>query len=125
MTLEIKAIATSHDIPVMAMPSAVPAAGGCSISTTTINNIESPTARAYTEIEDSQCTWGMRAQTEPKNRPIAWPPMTFLDFAVIEPGIVKTIKAVAPIDSVTTAFSRLKKRRIMKIVRVARKLWNR
>jgi hypothetical protein len=51
--------------------------------------------------------------------------MTFLGFAVIDPGMVKTIKAVEPIDAVTTAFSRLKKRRITKIVRVARKLWNR
>lgn len=40
-------------MPVMATPSAVPAAGGCSVSMTTIANIEAPTAQEYTTMDDS------------------------------------------------------------------------
>ena len=48
----ITAIKTSKDKPVVATPSAVPAAGGCSISITTIVNIAAPTAHEYITMEN-------------------------------------------------------------------------
>ncbi len=36
---------TRREIPVIATPRAVPAAGGCSVSVTTIAKMEAPTAR--------------------------------------------------------------------------------
>jgi len=46
--LETTAIITCNENPVIATPSAVPLAGGCSQSKATIRKIETPTASAYT-----------------------------------------------------------------------------
>ena len=51
IVLVITAIPTFHENPVIATPSAVPHAGGCSMSNTTIANIVDPTAKENTIIE--------------------------------------------------------------------------
>ena len=108
--------------PFIATPKAVPAAGGCSVSITTIIKIEIPTASEYAEIEYKKEGCGSKVQREPERRPTMWPPMTFLGLAVTFFGIAKTMKAEAPIDAIMTACSMLKNRRTTSTARVARKL---
>jgi hypothetical protein len=93
----------------MATPRAVPAAGGCSVSITTIVNIVAPTASEYTRIEYIKVDCGNKENRNPKKRPTSCPPITFLACAVMLSGMANTIKAVAPIDAIITACCRLKK----------------
>jgi len=120
--LVITAKATFRENPLTTTPKAVPAAGGCSVSVTTIIKIERPTAREYKVIENRNECEGIRENREPEMRPTICPPITFLGLAVMLFGIAKTMKDVAPIDAITTACSILKSRSTMNIVRVARRL---
>lgn len=93
----------------MATPRAVPAAGGCSVSITTIVNIADPTASEYTRIEHIKVDCGNKENRNPKKRPTSCPPITFLACAVMLSGIANTMKAVAPMDAIITACRMLKK----------------
>ncbi len=97
------AINTSKEMPVIATPRAVPAAGGCSTSITTIVNIVVPTASEYKIIEYNKEDCGNKENINPKKRPTNCPPITFLAWAVMLSGIANTINAVAPIDAIITA----------------------
>ena len=107
----------------MVTPKAVPLAGGCSKSKATIKQIEIPTASENTIMEDRVEECGIKAHSEPESRPTTWPPITLLGLAVIFRGMVKTIKAVAPIEAITTACSIFNNRSTMNTTIVARKLW--
>ena len=63
------AINTSKDIPVIATPRAVPAAGGCSVSVTTIVNIVAPTASEYIIMEYIKAGCGIKENKNPYRRP--------------------------------------------------------
>ena len=106
----------------MATPRAVPPAGGCSASRATIRKMAIPTASAYTIIEGKIEVCGIKAHNEPDKRPIRWPPITLLGVAVMFLGMVKTIKAVAPIEAITTACSTFRSKSTIKTTTVARKL---
>jgi hypothetical protein len=108
--------------PVIANPIAVPAAGGCSASRTTIKKIDMPTAKEYINAVKKIVGWGIKAHTEPEIIPIVCPPITFLACAVILFGIAKTINAVAPIDAIITACLILKSNNTTKTVTVASRL---
>ena len=119
--LTITANATLGWKPLIATPSAVPEAGGCSVFVMIIKNIESPTAMEYImTFMDGGC--GISVLTDPHRRPIICPPITFLGLAVTLLGIAKTIKLVAPIDATITARSMLRNTSTIDIARVARKL---
>lgn len=60
---------TSKEIPVIATPRAVPAAGGCSISITTIVNMAAPTAKEYTTVEYIKAGCGIKENKNPQRRP--------------------------------------------------------
>ena len=107
----------------MATPSAVPLAGGCSTSRDTIKRMEIPTASAYTVTEEMAAECGIRAQSEPVIKPTVCPPITRLGLAVMLLGMVKTMKAVAPIEAITTACSKDSSKRMMNITTVAKQLW--
>jgi hypothetical protein len=109
-------------MPVITTPRAVPAAGGCSVSVTTIVRIEAPTAIEYIKSENIKAGCGNKENTNPKKRPTRWPPITFLAWAVMLSGIVNTIKAVAPIEAIMTAFCKLRKYRTINTDKVARRL---
>ncbi len=64
--LILTAINTSKEMPVMATPRAVPAAGGCSISTTTMTNMATPTASEYTIMEYIKAGCGIRENKKPQ-----------------------------------------------------------
>ncbi len=121
--LVITAINTVTEKPVIATPRDVPAAGGCSKSTATIRNTEIPTARAYTKIEENSLLCGIKTTSEPDIKPITCPPITLLGMAEMFLGMVNTIKAVAPIDAITTAFSMLRTSSTIAKVQAAKKLW--
>jgi len=63
--LMLTAINTSKDVPVITTPRAVPAAGGCSVSVTTIVNIAAPTASEYTIIEYIKAGCGIKENKNP------------------------------------------------------------
>lgn len=69
MALVITAIVAFKEKPVITMPKAVPDAGGCSVSITTITKIESPTASEYTRIEYKNEGCGIKAHKDPHRRP--------------------------------------------------------
>lgn len=121
--LVIIAIPTFHENPVIATPSAVPAAGGCSMSNTTIASIVVPTANENTIIERKWKGWGIIAQNEPNASPIQCPPIIARFLAETALGIVKTINIDAAIDATTTAFSKLSANKIIIVAIVAAKLW--
>jgi hypothetical protein len=107
---------------VIAIPKAVPAAGGCSVSITTIIKTETPTASEYMTIvlKNEECE--IKDNSDPEISPTRWPPITFLSLAVIFLGITNTINVVAPIDAIIAAFCKLNNRSTINIVRVAKKL---
>ena len=106
----------------MAIPKAVPLAGGCSASKATIKKMEIPTASEYVMIEGKTEECGIKAHNEPERRPIRWLPITLLGAAVMFLGMVNTIKAVAPIDAITTACSAFRSERTINTTTVAKKL---
>ena len=113
---------------VFATPRAVPAAGGCSVSVTTIMKIARPTARAYVneyiKTGFRNDGWGIEEHKNPQTRPTRWPPMMFLGPAVMLFGIANTIKVVAPIDAIIAASSRMfKDKSTINIIKVAKRLW--
>jgi len=113
-----------NEKPVIAIPKAVPAAGGCSVSIITIMKIVSPTANAYT-IAAYKCEGcGIKEHKEPQKSPTRCPPITLLGLAVMLLGIANTIKVVAPIDAIITACRKLKDKSTINITRVAKRLWN-
>jgi len=122
MLLVRTASITLGEKPVMAIPRAVPLAGGCSTSSATISRMEIPTATEYTITAAKIEEWGMREHNEPEKRPTRCPPITRLGLAVIFLGMVKTIKAVAPIEAITTACSADSSRNTISTTTVARKL---
>ena len=65
----------------------------------------------------------MRAHKEPDRRPMRCPPITLLGLAVIFLGMVKIIKAVAPIEAITTTCSAVKIKNTIRTTTVAKKLW--
>jgi len=65
---------------------------------------------------------GIKAHNEPEKRPMRWPPITLLGAAVMFLGMVKTIKAVAPIEAITTACSIFNSRSTINTTIVAKKL---
>ena len=69
MALVTTAIVTSKENPLIAIPKAVPDAGGCSVSVTTIMKIESPTANEYTIIEGKNKWCGINAHKYPEISP--------------------------------------------------------
>ncbi len=107
----------------MAVPRAVPAAGGCSKSKVTIRKIEIPTANDRTRAVVNVEVCGIRAQTEPQSIPTMCPPITLRGRAVIFLGMVKTMNALAPIEAMTTAFCSESTISIIKTIMVAKKLW--
>ena len=119
----ITAIVTFHVNPVMATPKVAPEAGGCSISTTTMMNIEIPTAIAYTNADAREDVCGINEHIDPTMIPMTCPPIKFLGFAATLLGIAKTMKVDAPIEATMTAFSSVRKKRTMAIDTVASKLW--
>ena len=123
IVLVITAIPTFHENPVIATPRAVPAAGGCSMSNTTMANIVDTTARENTSIEIKLYGCGMSVHTEPKNKPIQCPPIIARFLAETALGMVNTIKIDAAIDATTTACSKLKINKISIVAIVAAKLW--
>lgn len=125
MMLVITASTIPDDTPVMAIPNAVPLAGGCSASKATINKIEIPTAREYTRMEAKIVEWGIKDANEPETSPIMWPIITLLGLAVRFLGMANTMKAVAPIDAITTAFSMVRTDITTATTVVANKLWYR
>ncbi len=122
MLLVRTVIATLIEKPVIATPKAVPLAGGCSKSSVTINNIEMPTASAYMIIDEKAEECGIKVTSEPDMRPTTLPPITLRGLAVIFRGMVKTIKAVAPIDAIMTAFCTVRSKRTTTTTKVAKKL---
>ena len=123
MLLVKTAIITLGEKPVMAIPNAVPPAGGCSTSSATIKQIAMPTASENTRIEGNIDWCGIKAHSEPEIRPTIWPPITLLGLAVMFLGMVNTIKAVAPIDAMTTACSMDRSKSTINTTAAARKLW--
>jgi len=123
--LVITAVTTLKENPVMATPKAVDAAGGCSVSVTTIVKVERPTASEYANAECRNDCCGIKAQSDPKVRPIRCPPITFLGRAVMLFGIAKTMKAVAPMAAITTEFSIVITKSTKNTVTAARKLCER
>jgi hypothetical protein len=65
---------------------------------------------------------GIKAHNEPEKRPMRWPPITLLGAAVTFLGMVKTIKAVAPIEAITTACYIFNNRSTINTTIVAKKL---
>ena len=120
----MSAIAVFKENPLIAKPNAVAAAGGCSVSITTIIKIANPTAREYESAAYKTAECGIKEHKEPMMRPVVCPPITFLGLAVAIPGIAKIIKAVAPIDAMITAFLRLRANRTIKTTQVAKRHWN-
>ena len=100
--LTITANATLGWKPLIATPSAVPEAGGCSVFVMIIKNIESPTAMEYImTFMDGGC--GISVLTDPHRRPIICPPITFLGLAVTLLGIatVGVASIIAPHGKIT------------------------
>ena len=117
------AMVTPHVKPVIATPKVAPEAGGCSMSTTTIMNIEIPTAIAYTNTDTREDVCGINEHSDPTIIPITCPPIMFFDFAATLFGIAKTMNVDAPIEAMITAFSSVRKKRTIAIDTVASKLW--
>ena len=67
--LMLTAMKTSKEMPVIAIPRAVPAAGGCSISITTMVNMVAPTANEYTIMEYIKADCGIKENKNPHKRP--------------------------------------------------------
>ena len=105
MVLVKTARRTLGEKPVMATPRAVPAAGGCSTSKATIRKMEIPTTKAYTMTAGITVKWVMRVAKDPDKRPTMWLQITLLGLAVTFLGMVNMIKAVAPIEAITTTCS--------------------
>ena len=122
MTLVTTAIADCKEKPIVAIPKAVAAAGGCPACMTIIIKMESPTASEYTIIEHHKEGCGIKAQKEPIPKLTKCPPIMFFRLAVIFWGMANTMNAVAPIAAIITACSRLKNKSTINIVRAARKL---
>ena len=70
MLLVITAIIALVEKPAMAIPRAVPLAGGCSKSKATIKKMEMPTANAQTAIKEKVVWCGISATSEPQTRPV-------------------------------------------------------
>ncbi len=66
---------------------------------------------------------GIKENNEPEKRPMRWPPITLLGLAVIFLGIAKMIKAVEPIEAITTACSAFRSKSTIKTTTIAKKLW--
>jgi hypothetical protein len=69
MMLMLTAANTSKEIPVIATPRAVPAAGGCSMSMTTMMNMAAPTANEHTTVEYIKAGCGIKENKNPQRRP--------------------------------------------------------
>ena len=88
------------------MPKAVPAAGGCSTSNTTINSIVIPTDKEnQIALKNTMFMNGKTAKQDPIKKPRKCPPMILFGSAEILFGIAKTMKAVAPILAIMTGLS--------------------
>jgi hypothetical protein len=59
----------------------------------------------------------------PQSSPVACPPMTLLDLAVKDIGMVKTMKAVEPIEATITASVVERSQNTIRTTRVAKRLW--
>jgi hypothetical protein len=89
--------------PTSAIPKAVPAAGGCSKSNTTINSMVIPTeAENQTALKKSIPMKGNTAKQDPTKKPTRCPPIIRFGSAATLLGIANTINAVAPILAMTT-----------------------
>jgi hypothetical protein len=89
--------------PTSAIPKAVPAAGGCSKSNTTINSMVIPTeAENQTALKKRISIKGNTAKQDPTKKPTKCPPMIRFGSAATLLGIANTINAVAPILAMTT-----------------------
>tara|TARA_Y100000815_G_C12952305_1_gene353379 strand:+ start:170 stop:520 length:351 start_codon:yes stop_codon:yes gene_type:complete len=89
--------------PTSVIPKAVPAAGGCSKSNTTINSIVIPTeAENQTALKKRISIKGNTAKQDPTKKPTRCPPMIRFGSAATLLGIANTINAVAPILATTT-----------------------
>jgi len=122
MLLVKTAIAALGEKPVIAIPRAVPLAGGCSASKATIKKMEIPTASEYTRIDEMTNECGIKAHNEPEKRPMRWPPITRRGAAVMFLGMVNTIKAVAPIEAIITVCSIFSRKSTTNTTTVAKKL---
>ena len=123
MALDITAMVTLREKPAVTTPRAVPEAGGCSVSVTTMRKIESPTANAYTTVAGRKVEWGIRLQREPAASPTRCPPTTFLGLAVMLLGMANTINTVEPREAMITACCKLRKINTTNTASVANKLW--
>ena len=89
--------------PTSAIPKAVPAAGGCSKSNTTINSMVIPTeAENQTALKKRIPINGNTAKQDPTKKPTRCPPMIRFGSAATLLDIANTINAVAPILVMTT-----------------------
>tara|TARA_Y100001934_G_scaffold121569_1_gene148660 strand:- start:3036 stop:3350 length:315 start_codon:yes stop_codon:yes gene_type:complete len=104
------------------MPNAVPAAGGCSTSNTTIKSMVMPTDKEnHIALKITMCINGKTAKQEPIKKPRKCPPIILFGSAAILFGIAKTINAVAPILATMTGLS-YNMRVMMKTVKAAKEL---
>ena len=85
------------------IPNAVPAAGGCSRSKTTINRMVMPTDNEnHNALKRTTSINGKTAKHEPIKKPRKCPPIIRFGSAAILFGIAKTINAVAPMLAIIT-----------------------
>ena len=104
------------------MPNAVPAAGGCSTSNTTIKSIVMPTDKEnHIALKITMCINGKTAKQEPIKKPKKCPPIILFGSAAILFGIAKTINAVAPMLAIMTGLS-YNMSVMMKTVKAAKEL---
>lgn len=88
--------------PATDIPNAVAAAGGCSVSVTTMSKTARDTAKAWIYGIWIISIVVNEKNINPERIPIKCPPTTFLNFAVLLFGIANTINAVAPKAAIIT-----------------------
>ena len=116
-------------------PSAIPAAGGCSVSVATIRNIAIPTdiAPNIAMVVDwdigrliMKFVEAIKWRMIPVRIPTMYPPRSGLVFDEYALGRVNAINAVAPSDAIIAVSVRTsRKRRMMNIAMVASPHWRR
>jgi hypothetical protein len=106
ITLIMIAEAEKFVYPTSVTPNAVPAAGGCSTSITTMINIVTPTdAENHNALNNRKSMKGNTAKQTPTKNPTRCPPIIRFGSAEILFGIVNTMKAVEPMLAITTGLS--------------------
>jgi len=110
------------DVPAKAEAKAVPAAGGCWVSVSTMSKRDRPTASEQANMTCSVEGTGRMLHRAPDTRPIVWPPTTFLGLAAGLSGVANIMKAVAPIEATAAACPKRSIRKVRKMAPKAREL---